>query len=624
MTAPAIEIAGLQSLPEFMAATGQLTVADRELIVDQALALIGEIYVHLPLKRAMHATDPVQRLRLLRRRLLTLSERRFHNEMIDIFTGLRDLHTNYVLPEPYRSKTAFLPFLIEEFWEGDQCQYVVSKVSETFFDPDFKPGAVITHWNSIPMERAVELNAERGAGSNPDARHARGLENMTIRPMAMSLPPDEHWADLMYISPADEGTRSIRIDWKVFSPETSGGNDLLSGLGREANMALGIDFLTESVRRTRTLLFAPGAVRLASQVAAQIRGEVASADAVSLNETSTISDVISFRSVTTAAGERVGYMRIWTFSVASVDRFIDEVVRILDLLPQDGLILDVRGNGGGIIMAGERLLQLFTPKEIQAERLQFINTPLTEALVRQDDSLAPWRESVGQAVETGTAFSQGFTIEPDDITNSRGQHYFGPVVLITDARCYSTTDIFAAGFQDHKIGQILGTAGNTGAGGANVWTHELLRSLLADTQFALKQLPRGSSMRVAVRRTTRVGENSGVPVEDLGIVPDQIHRMTRDDLFENNKDLIEAAAALLRTSTVRTLTGEVSTQSGNLSVKVATKNLDRVDVFGDRRPVLSIDVKDGTTSIPLPSLPRELRLEGYSEQTLFAIRRIPV
>ena len=37
-----------------------------------------------------------------------------------------------------------------------------------------------------------------------------------------------------------------------------------------------------------------------------------------------------------------------------------------------------------------------------------------------------------------------------------GQTYHGPVVLITDALCYSTTDIFAAGFQDHDLGFVLG------------------------------------------------------------------------------------------------------------------------------------------------------------------------
>jgi Peptidase family S41 len=59
-----------------------------------------------------------------------------------------------------------------------------------------------------------------------------------------------------------------------------------------------------------------------------------------------------------------------------------------------------------------------------------------------------------------------------------GQRYYGPVVLITNARCYSATDTFTAGFADHRIGTILGVGPNTGAGGANVWTHGLLKALL--------------------------------------------------------------------------------------------------------------------------------------------------
>ena len=120
---------------------------------------------------------------------------------------------------------------------------------------------------------------------------------------------------------------------------------------------------------------------------------------------------------------------------------------------------------------------------------------------------------------TGTTFSQGFPVVSEKDANSLGQRYFGPVVLITDARCYSTTDIFAAGFQDHDIGPILGTAGNTGAGGANVWLFSDIAQFLSQTPFALKPLPKGCSIRVAMRRTTRVKANSGVPVEDLGVVP---------------------------------------------------------------------------------------------------------
>ena len=152
------------------------------------------------------------------------------------------------------------------------------------------------------------------------------------------------------------------------------------------------------------------------------------------------------------------------------------------MLPQNGLIIDVRGNVGGTITSGERMLQLFTPNRVEAERLQFINTERTLQLSKTDQIggfLRPWQSSIELSLFTGAIYSQGFPIEDPDQTNSIGQRYQGPVVLITDARCYSTTDIFAAGFQDNKIGVILGVDGNTGAGGANVFTHELLDFLFA-------------------------------------------------------------------------------------------------------------------------------------------------
>ena len=64
----------------------------------------------------------------------------------------------------------------------------------------------------------------------------------------------------------------------------------------------------------------------------------------------------------------------------------------------------------------------------------------------------------------------------------------------------------------------------------------------ADSPF--KELPGGANMRVAIRRTTRVGDNAGLPLEDLGVQPDAIHRMTRDVVLDGNRDLIAAAAVL--------------------------------------------------------------------------------
>ena len=66
------ELEGSLSVPDFLAGAGTLTLAERRLIVEQALLLLEQNYVHLPLKEAMHAVNPVQRLKLLRTQLTRL------------------------------------------------------------------------------------------------------------------------------------------------------------------------------------------------------------------------------------------------------------------------------------------------------------------------------------------------------------------------------------------------------------------------------------------------------------------------------------------------------------------------------------------------------------------------
>jgi C-terminal processing protease CtpA/Prc len=154
--------------------------------------------------------------------------------------------------------------------------------------------------------------------------------------------------------------------------------------------------------------------------------------------------------------------------------------------------------------------------------------------------LQTWVESIELSIQTGEIYSQGFHLTPIDSANSLPYHYQQKTVLVVDALCYSTTDIFAAGFQDHEIGKILGTNGRTGAGGANVWTYDFF-SQLRD----FSPLPRGVTFRTAIRRSTRVGARAGVPLEDLGVKSDRIHYMTRNDILNGNVDLINAAGEML-------------------------------------------------------------------------------
>lgn len=621
--------AGATDLATFLATAGQLTQEQRTLIVQQALILIEQNYAHLPLKRAMHSVDPVQRLKLLLQTLQLApaaaqpTETEFHREMTGIFTSVRDLHTNYLLPAPFNGMTAFLPFIVEDYAEGGTRKYIVTHVTAGFNHPTFVPGVEIVYWNGVPIERAVMNNAERYAGSNREARHARGVQVLTTRALRITLPPDEEWVIIGYRTAAGE-LEELRIDWMVNPPLPVGtGADETADPATAAS--LGLDLEQEIIQRMRKALFAP-------QVVAAQR---AAAEGAALGDLdSTLPHVFEARPVTTSRGT-FGYLRIRTFSVSPPAEFVNEFIRLISALPQQGLIIDVRGNGGGVILNGEFILQTLTPRQVEPEPVQFINTPLNLEICRRNGpnsdwtDLTPWVDSLQQALQTGAAFSAGFPISDREACNAIGQKYFGPVVLIIDALCYSTTDIFAAGFQDHEIGPILGADGNTGAGGANVWTQEQLRTfVLPGADSVYKPLPNGAGMRVSVRRTLRVGQRAGTPVEDLGVIPDHRHFMTRNDLLEQNVDLINKAGELLAALPVRALTVSVQPTSPTQAAVVAnTQGISRLDVYLADRPIQSSDVQEGqaTFAITKPDAAGiDLEIRGFDAGQLVARYRTSI
>jgi hypothetical protein len=595
-TAVRAHFAGASDLPTFLATAGTLTLEERKLIVRQALVLIEQNYAHLPLKRAMHAVDPVQRLRLLLQNLEfspapeQVTETEFHREMTDIFTSVRDLHTNYLLPAPFNAMTAFLPFMVEDYFEGGRRRYIVSHIASGFNHSTFVPGVEVVYWNGVPVETAVLNNAQRYAGSNREARQARGVQTLTSRALRLSTPPDEEWVIVGYRT-GDGQLNEIRVDWAVNPPLPSGDLGVEEAMEPTVAAMLGLDLEQDIIQRIRRALFAPQTVAAEKEAASK-----ADAGAEFSDFESTMPQVFQARPVITPAST-FGYLRIRTFS-ASVNDFVNEFIRLISALPQNGLIIDVRSNGGGIIMNGELILQLLTARRIEPEPVQFINTSLNFKICQRNGAASPvvdlskWVESMKQALQTGATFSAGFPITDPQNCNAIGQKYFGPVILITDALCYSTTDIFAAGFQDHEIGPVLGVDGNTGAGGANVWTHELLSNLLPGSVY--EPLPNGAGMRVSIRRTLRVGKRAGTPVEDLGVIPDERHFVTREDLLNGNVDMINKAGTMLAQLPVRKLTVNVqSTSPTEANVDITTEAIDRVDLYLNDRPIDSVDVRGG-------------------------------
>ena len=595
-----IERAGrMRPLAEFLKSAARMSHLSREhrlRIVEQALLLLDMNYVHLPLKQAMHAINPIQRLKLLKYRLDTKGSElepvmQFHNRILEIFASLRDVHTAYFLPTPFADQIAFLPFLVEQYFEPDgkggrREKFLISRVLDQMLERNpvagssavfFEPGVEALYWNGVPIHRAIELNGEQQAGSNPEARLARGLDNLTVRPLDTSLPPDEKWVDLTYRTKAGE----------VFSMRFDSNADAVAVKPSEEKRAA-VDVKKTKINQFKKTFFAhPHPVKV---------------QAFKEN---------LYPETRTVAGRDYGYIRLFSFEVKDrrevIDQFVNEVRRIITApnFPQEGLIIDVRGNPGGTIRAGERLLQLFTPRRIKPEPFEFINTPLNLEICQRapkGKDLYRWADSIAESVKTGATYSMGFPLQPEAWCNEIGQVYYGPVILITDALSYSTTDIFSAGFQDHKIGEILGTSGNTGAGGANLWYYyQLVDALGKNAATKFKPLPRDTSFQLAMRRSVRVGDHEGRPLEELGITPDHRHYMTKLDLMGHNTDLVRKAARLMESKPTYSLFGELVKGGAVLSIAASSKvhprdkrkRISRVDVFLNGRPHKSLSARSG-------------------------------
>ena len=188
--------------------------------------------------------------------------------MTEAFTSVRDLHTMYVLPKPFDTAVAFVPFQIEGYFVGRDRKYLVSNVIDGlswFAAPrNFTRGVEVTHWNDIPMPRAVELAGARNAGSNADARLARGLARLTIRPLAKALPPDEEWVTIHYEAERDKTRYCLRVPWRVAVLKAAealplDGDEIL-------NRPEGLDYELDVIRTLNKTFYSPALSKAQGQM----------------------------------------------------------------------------------------------------------------------------------------------------------------------------------------------------------------------------------------------------------------------------------------------------------------------------------------------------------------------
>lgn len=184
--------------------------------------------------------------------------------------------------------------------------------------------------------------------------------------------------------------------------------------------------------------------------------------------------------------EEIGYLRIPSMSskrefLADLDR------RMREFRTTDGLVIDLRGNGGGSRDALRTLLPYFLADgeaavvNLARYRLEQGQDPHFENGYMENRGLYPaawggWSQAQRQAIERIRGSFQGdwnpveeefsdwhyFVIEQS--TNPKAYPYTKPVVLLMNESCFSATDIFLGAFAGRPGVTLIGRPSGGGSG----------------------------------------------------------------------------------------------------------------------------------------------------------------
>jgi carboxyl-terminal processing protease len=201
-----------------------------------------------------------------------------------------------------------------------------------------------------------------------------------------------------------------------------------------------------------------------------------------------------------AAGRRIGVIAfsIWLIPVARpFDRAVDA------LRGADGIVIDLRGNPGGIGGMAMGIAGHFTPETVQLGEM------------RTRDS------SVSFATNPRQAGADGKPVEP----------YAGPVAILVDEGSASTTEIFAGGLQFHGRAKVFGA-----------------RTAGAALPAAMDPLPNGD---VFLHAFADYRLPDGRPLEGGGVRPDNARPYDRADYAREGDPALAEAVRWIASRTER-------------------------------------------------------------------------
>ncbi len=568
------------------------TAEERQLLADQAYLFLNELFVHreVKIKDFGKEADPIPKLEALKKEAAQLSNEEFHKRISGVFSDLRDLHTNYIAPRPLSCAAAFIPLRFDSVRDGNREVVLVS--SKLKLKPEsvegLEVGDELVSINGETTEKVLESLGKVSGGANPDAMRVRAVEMLSLRSLSTQEVPSEDELKMVF----QRGTEKIEktVPWYAYRNLDCLAEDLENPEEDLLSLRKRFYLSEDDFQKKYNKIFgSPTLVAKNKRWAAP----------------SPLDEVFEMTSLSTPAGV-IGYIQLKGFSWDNPNLDVATVVEgfrreIESRLSQaTGLVIDVRGNPGGYIVLAEKLVQLFSTKEVEPTKVQMLANKLNEEIFLkangQEDNR--WSAAVHSAIEKDQRMIRPMPITPRSEANSLGQIWFRPVVILTDAACYSACDLFSAGMQDNGAGVVIGIHKTTGAGGANVMEYNVFRQIMEGEANPFKALPYAQNMRVAWRQSIRSGKFEGGLIEDLGVRSDLVVPVKKEDVGNGSKELMKAIHQILDTLQPKYTSG-LSVRRGSAVLlkngeeaqwKEVLYGVDSVDILVENQKVHTVEL----------------------------------
>lgn len=596
------------------------TNEEKKIILDQSYMVMNELFVHRDLKFRNFGTgiDPLPLIKNLEARAEMASDQDFHEELSQIFLKQNDLHTTYSNPKPLSCYRSMLPFSFKQVKDlnGTKVIAVSSRTSikdviDLIPEIDVRIGYTLVSIDGVPANEAAERWRLKSGGANPDAVTRRTISLLSFVSQKYNSFPAKDTAEvtlksrqgLLYTVNAPWVTR---VDPECIKPEKKDEEE------ESANADMAADDYQNDFNRT----YRPSKMKTQ-------KGMLASG----LKDTA--EPILKYKIVSNEYGD-FAYLSLESFvpEKLTTDEVVKEVKKLLqnELSKTDGLIFDLRSNGGGYIYLAEALVQLFTPNNPVPLNFVFKNTPATRHFVFETFSQSHTNYlALKEAEASGAEYTAPTPLFNPALISTVGQFYFKPVALLTNASCYSSCDMFSAQMQDQAGAVIFGEERTTGAGGANNWTlNDMIKSLTtAEADLApFKKLPGRQDLGFSFRQSIRVGKNAGEYIEDRGILSDIIAEATLSDLYTNSGDQFKLIGKVLneRADNFRSWVKSPDTTQDVLAgaeVEVFLKwnETDKIEIYSGSVLVDTLTVEETNLagrSLKLPKVPDN----GYASKEI--------